>query len=63
MLQFEQAILSMEKAAAFDDMPRKHEDSGEVYALGGHRTEALETIELLKKRRQEKNETAVGPAG
>lgn len=60
--QYEQAILYMEKAVALDDIPRKLEYLGEVYALGGHKAEALETIERLKKRRKEKNETAVGIA-
>ena len=60
--QYDQAIFYMKKAVALDDIPRKHEYLGEVYALVGKRDEALATINLLEKRRGEKNETAVGIA-
>ena len=60
--QYDQAIFYMKKSVAIDDIPRKHEYLGEVYALARKREEALATIDLLKKRRDDKNETAVGIA-
>ena len=53
--QYDQAIFYMKKSVAIDDIPRKHEYLGEVYALAGKRDEALATIDLLKKRRDDKN--------
>jgi TolB-like protein/DNA-binding winged helix-turn-helix (wHTH) protein/Flp pilus assembly protein TadD len=60
--QYEQAIVQMKKAIALDDIPRKYEYLGVVYALAGKKQEALETIELLKKRQDEDNATAAGIA-
>jgi tetratricopeptide (TPR) repeat protein len=60
--QYDQAIFYMKRAVTIDDIPRKYEYLGEVYALADKREEALATIDLLKKRRDGKNETAVGIA-
>jgi TolB-like protein/DNA-binding winged helix-turn-helix (wHTH) protein/Flp pilus assembly protein TadD len=60
--QYDQAIVQMKKAIALEDLPRRYEHLGYVYALAGRKDEALETIELLKRRRDEVAETAVGIA-
>lgn len=59
---YEQAIVQMKNAIALDDIPRRYEFLGYVYALSGKKREALQTIEILKKRRTEMAETAVGIA-
>ena len=60
--EYDQAIPYMQKAVAQDDIHRKREYLGEVYALAGRKEEALQTAELLKKLRSKKTETAVGIA-
>jgi TolB-like protein/DNA-binding winged helix-turn-helix (wHTH) protein/cytochrome c-type biogenesis protein CcmH/NrfG len=60
--QYDLAIAQMKKAIALDDVSRRYEQLGYVYALNGQKREALETIAALKRKRSEKEETAVGIA-
>ena len=60
--QYDLAIAQIKAAIVLDDIPRRYEELGYVYALNGQKQEALETVAVLKHKRSEKDETAVGIA-